>query len=109
MQHEYSGVYVWHWTRGNAPAGTKRGDNSAINVASWGEPAAAFPFTSSCTASHINTNQQIVMNIDFCGGFVNTFAAKDGCPTDCVSYVANNPSAFRNAYFDINSFKIFQQ
>ena len=44
---------------------------------------------------------QVVMNIDFCGSFVSAFSAQDGCPSDCVSDVANNPGKFADAYFDM--------
>ncbi len=110
MQHEYNGIWLWHWPRAAAPAGTKRGDNRAINVASWGKPSAAFPFGNSwCTDQHVNTNQQFVMNIAFCGGYYDSKAKADGCPADCVAYVAKNPAKFKDAYFDINSFKIYSQ
>ena len=60
MQHESSGVFVWHWSRDSAPAGTKRGDNSAIDVSSWGTPDAAFGFyQGTCSADHIDLNQQV--------------------------------------------------
>ena len=112
MQYESSGVFVWTFPRNSAPAGTRRGDGSQINTADWGLPAASFPFYDGCSANHIDLNQQVTMNIDFCGGFV---ASRPGnCPmvadpASCAAYVANNPGAFADAYFDINSFAYWSQ
>ncbi|EPQ27397.1 uncharacterized protein PFL1_04935 [Pseudozyma flocculosa PF-1] len=108
MQYVAEGVFVWFWPSSSAPAGTKRGDSRTIDVASWGTPTAAFPFYDGCTASHIDTNQQVTMNIDFCGGFVNSRPGSScgmvANNAQCIAYVQNNPSAFTEAYFDVNAF-----
>jgi hypothetical protein len=54
----------------------------------------------------------IVLNINFCGDYGNAVWDKDGCnalaPT-CNEWVANNPAAFANAYWDINYIDAYVQ
>lgn len=51
------------------------------------------------------------MNIDLCGPYVEAYWQKDGCglPNTCMPFSATTPSAFKYAYFDINSFGFWKK
>ncbi|KDN37375.1 glycoside hydrolase family 16 protein [Tilletiaria anomala UBC 951] len=107
-QRDSSDLKIWFWSSQDAPAGTKRDDARSVDVTTWGNPSVSFPFTSTCSASHLNDNQIITMNLDFCGGYVAGRWATDGCSavaSDCNTYVSNTPNP--EAYFDINAIKIY--
>ncbi|PWN28308.1 hypothetical protein BDZ90DRAFT_226469 [Jaminaea rosea] len=109
MQRESGGIYVWFW-QGNSAPFDPRSPNAHIDPASWGTPHASFPSTS-CDVGQYFDAHWITMNIDFCGGFVDAFWQQDGCSKygSCVDYVANNPGAFREAYFDLNAVSFWSQ
>ena len=86
---------------------------------SWGKPYAQFWSDATlCPAAHFE-EQRIIFDITLCGGWAGgTFAA--ACPAfapanattaeshaACEAFVANNPAAFAEAYWTINSLKIF--
>ena len=100
MQYATTGVYVWFWARSDAPTGTTQGDSSSIDISSWPEPQATFNFGDSCPSTMINTNQQVTMNIDLCGPWVES--STNGCNfgSSCEDYVAN--ADLSDSYFDIN-------
>ncbi|KAF5369067.1 hypothetical protein D9758_002924 [Tetrapyrgos nigripes] len=110
MERRNTGIKVWFWSRndGSVPAEVKNGATS-INTSNWGTPAAFFPDDSCDISSHFGPNN-IVIDLTFCGDFAGNSAiyAQSGCPSTCVDFVNNNPSAFRNAYFDFQWLKIYQ-
>ncbi|KZV60019.1 glycoside hydrolase family 16 protein [Peniophora sp. CONT] len=109
MEQNPNFVKVWFWPRSasNIPADVKNGV-STINTDNWGTPSAYFPNTHCDIASHFHA-RNILMNIDLCGDWASGEFEADGCGTGtCNDYVRNNPSAFQNAYFDINWVKVFQ-
>jgi hypothetical protein len=62
--------------------------------------------------SHFVENQRIVINLDFCG-----VAGDDGywpytgtgkTKVSCWDWVANNPTAFEDVFFEVNSIKIYE-
>ena len=77
------------------------------NPGYWGLPNAAYPFGSWCPQSHFQ-NMQVVINTCLCGDWAGSAFSQDGCGNNCNDYVANNPSAFSDAYWQINYIKIYQ-
>ncbi|GAB7356707.1 hypothetical protein MBLNU459_g7413t1 [Dothideomycetes sp. NU459] len=108
-------VQVWFFPRSAIPASISSG---APNIAQFGTPIAKFQGNCNIDA-HFN-NLSIIINTDFCGAWAGfTYSNYPVCPlnsslpsTDgydsCVDYVGNNPSAFLDAYWQINSVKVYQ-
>jgi hypothetical protein len=44
----------------------------------------------------------------FCGDWAGNVFAQTGCSGSCTDYVANNPSAYANAYFGVKSLNVYQ-
>ncbi|KAM3500994.1 hypothetical protein MY10362_005920 [Beauveria mimosiformis] len=94
-------IKVWHFDRDAAPADIAAKKPSP---AGWGKPAAVYGGKSCDVESHFR-DMSIVLNINFCGDYGNAVWKSDGCsalaPT-CAEWVAKNPAAFANAYWDVN-------
>ncbi|KZP26131.1 glycoside hydrolase family 16 protein [Athelia psychrophila] len=110
MERTSTSIKVWFWARGSAyiPAALSSGASS-IDTSGWGEPTAYFPNTD-CNIANSFSALNIVINLTFCGdwaGSSNVYASS-GCPSTCNAYVAANPSAFANAYFDFASLSIYE-
>ncbi|VDB89129.1 unnamed protein product [Peniophora sp. CBMAI 1063] len=101
-------VKIWFWPRTatNIPSDVKSGSGT-INTNNWGTPQAYFPDTSCDIGSHFHDNN-IVINLTFCGDYAGATYANSGCPSTCNSYVQNNPSAMTNAYFNIMWLKVYE-
>ncbi|KAJ2956229.1 hypothetical protein NQZ79_g7888 [Umbelopsis isabellina] len=99
------GIYIWWFQRSAIPANIKSG---APVPSTWGTPDAAFPLGSSCPNDFF-ANHNIVVDLTFCGDWAGSVWSSSGCPgSSCNTYVQNNPSAFNDAYWSINSFKVYQ-
>eukprot|EP00727_Mastigamoeba_balamuthi_P001778 m51a1_g11598 putative endo- -beta-glucanase (461) ;mRNA; r:117222-118761 len=102
-------IAVWFWTHSEVPADLV---SDCPDPAGWGVPYAKFALGSNCPSSFF-ANLKVVVNLAFCGDWAGeTFAA--ACPAEaaqwktCSEYVKNNPAAFREAYWDIASIRVFQ-
>jgi len=103
MQWAVDGIYVWFFTHGGGiPADIT---NGAPNPAGWGNPRGRFSFGQGCDGSHFY-NHNIVIDNTFCGDWAG--AVYPGGNGACQSFVQNNPSAFTEAYWAINSIKVYQ-
>ncbi len=106
--------------------------SSSIDTSSWGAPSASYP-ASSCNITEFFTPQQLVIDITLCGdwcvflsalfpcssnspscpraGVASVYQATcggDGSATACyINNVINNGTNYADAYFDINSVKVF--
>ncbi|ORY08221.1 concanavalin A-like lectin/glucanase domain-containing protein [Clohesyomyces aquaticus] len=110
------GVYATLWTdeaisiyffpRGSIPDDVT-GDSP--NPAGWGKPAAKF--AGDCHIPSIFKSQQIVFDTTFCGDWAGQVWDSSSCASKadtCNSFVQNNPSAFKEAYWTINALKVYQ-
>ncbi|KAM3437911.1 hypothetical protein MY4824_003560 [Beauveria thailandica] len=101
-------IKVWHFDRGAAPADIAA---KTPSPAGWGKPAAVYGGESCDVESHFR-DMSIVLNINFCGDYGNAVWKSDGCsalaPT-CAEWVAKNPAAFANAYWDVNYIDAYVQ
>jgi hypothetical protein len=107
MQWASSGIYVWFWERANIPNDIA---NSEPNVESWGTPMASFS-GSGCNFENSFANNNIVFDTTFCGQWAGSAWGEGSCSgmaDTCQDYVANNPGAFLDAYWLINSVKVYQ-
>jgi len=110
VERTNSFIQLWFWSRAQSgiPSDVTSGASS-VNTGNWGTPVAYFPSTS-CPISSMFGPHNIVFDLTFCGdwaGASNVYAAS-GCPSTCVDYVNNNPSAFVNAYFQFNWVKVYE-
>jgi hypothetical protein len=98
------GIKIWFFPRNGIPGDISSGNP---NPGAWGSPAAYFPFGSNCPSSFFQNNN-IILDNTFCGDWAGAVFNQMGCPGSCQSYVQNNPGAFAEAYWAINSFKVYQ-
>ncbi|OHE98845.1 mixed-linked glucanase [Colletotrichum orchidophilum] len=103
-------ISIWHWPRQSIPEDivAKNPDPSG-----WGLPTALFG-TSTCNVDTYFKDMSIVIQTNFCGDYAGNIWGQDGdtcnqrAPT-CVEYVANNPTAFANAYWEVNYIDVYEQ
>lgn len=105
---EFTDQYIraWMFGRDEIPKDLK---NNQPQPNSWGLPYAYFQLGSNCP-SNFFSDLQIIINLTFCGDWAGaTFSQQ--CPNrgDCNSFVKYQPQAFTEAYWLINSIKVFQQ
>ena len=107
--NQYPGIYVWFW-----PRNSKNIPNSLLSnnpdPTEFGLPHGSFPFGNWCPSSHFYDNVMVI-NTDFCGWAGNEFNEYSECKNtglNCVDYVSQNPNDFIDAYWLINSIKIYQ-
>ncbi|KAF9460039.1 laminarinase [Collybia nuda] len=107
MERTSSYIKVWFWSRQatGIPSDVLNGATS-INTGNWGTPTAYFP-NNSCPISSKFGAHNIIINLTFCGDWAGSVYGSSGCPSSCVDYVNNNPSAFSNAYFDFAWLKVY--
>jgi len=102
-----SGISVWFFPRGAIPADLSSG---TPEPSSWGLPTANF--AGACDWDEKVVNQQIVFDITFCGDWAgNDFLTDATCSSKastCQDFVQNNPEAFAESFWSINSLKVYQ-
>ncbi|KAL4802665.1 concanavalin A-like lectin/glucanase domain-containing protein [Aspergillus unguis] len=98
-------ISIWFFPRSSIP-----GDISSGNPdpSAWGTPAARF--AGSCDIPAHFSDMQIIFDITFCGDWAGNTWGSSSCSSlgSCTDYVANNPGAFEEAYWDINSLRVYQ-
>ncbi|VDB91563.1 unnamed protein product [Peniophora sp. CBMAI 1063] len=101
-------VKIWFWARNanNIPSDVLHGSNT-INTNNWGKPQAFFSNAQCNIGSHFSNNN-IMINLNFCGDLAANSYASSGCPGTCSDFVRNNPAAMNNAYFNIMWLKVYE-
>jgi len=110
VERTNSFIKVWFWSRAattGIPSDVMNGATS-VDTDNWGTPRAYFPNTT-CPISSMFGPHNIIVDLTFCGDWAGNadIYGSSGCPSTCVDYVNNNPSAFSNAYFDFAWLKIY--
>ncbi|KAF8533824.1 concanavalin A-like lectin/glucanase domain-containing protein [Trichophaea hybrida] len=98
-------IKIWFFPRGQVPADVY---SAYPEPASWGTPAAVFQ--GNCNISQRFNAHKLVFNITFCGDWAANVWGSSGCANraaTCNAYVANNPGDFSEAYWMINSLKVW--
>jgi len=101
-----SAIKIWHWKRNEIPASAK-GNNPNPNQ--WGTPVANW---NGCDFGKLMDNMNIIVNTAFCGGWAGNKdvwnpSACGRLAGECYQYVAANPGVYSEAYWVINSIKVF--
>ncbi|KAI0786692.1 concanavalin A-like lectin/glucanase domain-containing protein [Abortiporus biennis] len=112
------GVQIWFWSRNDPTVPNEvRGLRSLSVLGSqtsivpdhvnWGKPDASFPLqTDNCDYdAHFNAHI-LVFDLTFCGDWAgaDSVYGSSGCPGNLVN---NNPEEFKQAYWEINSLKVY--
>jgi len=104
MDWTSSGFQFWFFPRGSIPASITNG--SPNPQSDFGTPVGTFT-GSGCNYDASFQNFQIIFDTTFCGDWAGDSYTTTGCSGDCVSYVAGNPNAFAEAYWDVNYIKVY--
>ncbi|KAH7098711.1 glycoside hydrolase family 16 protein [Auriculariales sp. MPI-PUGE-AT-0066] len=111
MERTSSSIKVWFWPRsgGGAPSAIVKGSKS-IDPSKWGTPMASYN-SNSCNIGSKFKASNVIINIALCGDWAGSPAVwgQSACASkgDCVSYVNNNPAAFKNAYFNFKALRVY--
>ncbi|KAJ5908764.1 hypothetical protein N7495_001446 [Penicillium taxi] len=111
MEWTSSFVKIWFFPRSSIPASITAG---APDVTKFGTPMALVQ--DGCDVASSFKAQSFIFDVTFCGDWAGGVFAKSSCPMgsssdpsqSCINYVAENPSAFEETYWEINSVKIYQ-
>ncbi|OAQ70498.1 endo-1,3(4)-beta-glucanase [Pochonia chlamydosporia 170] len=105
-------IAVWFFPRSKIPQDIQSGKP---NPASWGTPLARFLGGNTCNIDNHFKDNQIVFDTTFCGAWAGSpqvWGSDPKCsalaPT-CQQYVSGNPEAFAEAYWVVNSVKVYQK
>lgn len=107
------GIRIWFFARASLPGdvsaaiNTGSSDTTHPDPSKWGDALADFPSTDCDIGSHFR-NQSIIVNVSLCGQWAGRVYATDNCPSSCETYVAQNPAAFDQAYWELGRFKVYQ-
>ncbi|KIX92161.1 uncharacterized protein Z520_12154 [Fonsecaea multimorphosa CBS 102226] len=102
-----SAISIWFFPRSAIPSDISSG---SPDPSGWGQPLASFQ--GGCNIDEFFNNNQIVFDTTFCGDWAgNVWTSDPVCGSKaatCNDFVQNNPSAFQDAYWSVNSLKVFQ-
>lgn len=107
MEWTSSAISIYFFQRGSIPSDIKSG---SPNPSGWGTPLSQF--TGGCDIPTFFQNQSIVFDTTFCGDWAGNSWSSSSCASQadtCNDFVANNPSAFVNAFWTVNSLQVYQQ
>ena len=106
------GFAVWFFARNAIPTSLlSRSGGAGIDTAAFGTPLARFD-GKGCDWSSNFQEMQIIINTALCGDWAGKeweyggCAARTGVAT-CEEYVANDPTAFEAAYWQLGSLRVF--
>jgi hypothetical protein len=101
-------ISIWFFPRTSIPSDIASG---SPDPTTWGAASAQFS-GSGCDIDQYFSNNNIVFNVDLCGSWAGAVWGEDATcsklASTCEEYVAANPSAFADAYWLINSVKVYQ-
>ncbi|KAK3180593.1 hypothetical protein K4F52_008059 [Lecanicillium sp. MT-2017a] len=102
-------IAVWFFPRYRIPQDIT---NGTPNPEYWGEPVASFSSGLTCNMQESFKDHSIVFDTTFCGSWAGSVWGNDPeCSAhgpSCKDYVAANPREFAEAYWVINSLKVYQ-
>ncbi|KAI0283797.1 concanavalin A-like lectin/glucanase domain-containing protein [Russula brevipes] len=104
------GVLVWFFPRNNCHALEEwlAGDSLSLDFLFWLEPAANFPMRKGyCDYGKHFDAHKMVFDLTFCGDWAGNVYSGSGCPGTCVDFVNNKASSFSEAYWEINSLRVY--
>jgi len=101
------GISIWFFERKDVPS-SLQGNGSSVDTTTLGTPVANYP-AASCTVDKFFEPQNLIFDITLCGDFAgapNVFAQT--CSGTCYNdFVIGPPSGYDNAYFEVQSVRVF--
>lgn len=113
------GVYAMEWTSDAInmwffPRGTDTANalSDSPDPSSWGKPTAGFQGGSDCSIDDHFKDHNLVFDTTFCGDWAGQVWGQDPicsakAPT-CQDFVRDNPAEYKDAFWAINSLKVFK-
>lgn len=106
------GIKIWFFPRGSEPASLL---TSEPDTKDFGEPAASFQ--GDCDIEKRFMDQRFIFTNTFCGDWGGNVYAQSGCPmyegmggmASCKKYVAEHPALYKDAYWQVGSFKTYNK
>jgi len=100
-------ISIWYFPRSAIPSDITSGNP---DPSGWG--LALSTFSGGCDLDSHMDNMKIIFDTTFCGDWAgvtwSTDATCSSLGATCNDYVQNNPSAFAEAYWLVNSLKVYQ-
>lgn len=111
MEWTSTAIQIWFFPRNAIPESISSG---SPDVNTFGIPAANFE--GNCDIDAHFYNHSMIFNIDFCGSYAGNVWENNGCPmldpengwSSCSEFVALNPSAFAETYWEVNYLNVYQ-
>lgn len=104
-------IAVWFFPRNSIPPGIL--DTDSPEIASFGIPTAKFVGEDGCNIDEHFKNHVIVINLTMCGDWAGNvwdqFPTCTAKASTCNDYVMNNPKAFTDAYWLVNSVRTYRK
>ncbi|KAI4179146.1 MAG: hypothetical protein L6R41_008008 [Letrouitia leprolyta] len=109
MQWTGGYINIWFWPRGRVPSDAL-GANPRPST--WGATTASFVGGSNCNIDQHFMNNNLIFDTTFCGDWAGGVWGQDStCSAlagSCQAFVQNNPAAFAEAYWTVNSLKVYK-
>ncbi|KAK0328260.1 hypothetical protein LTR54_001947 [Friedmanniomyces endolithicus] len=114
MEWTSTAIRIWFFSRDEVPASMIEANDAGPDPNAFGVPVANFQ--GSCEIDAHFFNHSIVFDTTFCGSYAGNTWQGDGCPLldptngwqSCDDFVATNPQAFVDAYWEVNYLKVYQ-
>ena len=107
MEWKSQSIKIWFWPRGQAPADIASGNP---NPSSWNSPQAVFQ--GDCNIDDHFRDNNIIFDTTFCGSWAGNVWSGSSCAQahggDCNAFVRDNPQAFKETFWTVNSLKVYQ-
>jgi len=99
-------ISIYHFSRGSIPSDISSGNP---DPSGWGKPLAKF--SGDCDIATSFKDMNIVFDITFCGDWAGAVFSTDATcsskASTCTDYVGNNPEAFEESYWKVNSLQVY--
>ncbi|CAH0053881.1 unnamed protein product, partial [Clonostachys solani] len=110
MEWKSDYISIWFFPRYNIPADITSGNP---DPSTWYLPGAKFNGGSGCNIDSYFKSHNVIFTNTFCGDWAGSVwdqnAECSALASTCEDYVSNNPAAFKDAYWLVNSVKVYTQ